>query len=204
MNIDIKDVFKDKNIVWLILLGLIILLLLGAGFLGVLKYQDQKSVLANEQFLLDQNLQRVVKLQHLAANEKQTIETAMEIRQMLPDNVNQGEIFTRIQSLCEEYNVNIKQITFQDVQTRGVAQYLPVNMDLSGSYRNIMSLLDLFSYEKRMILLDSLRVNRSEGTLDVSIVAAAFFENPALVAQPAAASSSSEPADGTAAADATE
>lgn len=177
MNIDLKDLFSDKNVVQLTIIGLIAALMIVGVVLGIRNLNAQNAVVEQEQQTLTTNENRVAYLQRLAAAEEQTRETAAYYKTVLPESASQAELFSSIQKFSEDYDLDILQVGLGEVQERATVSYTPVNMTFEGSYENMLKMLTAFCYDTRIVLLDTVQINSAEKIVTTTVTAAVFFQS---------------------------
>ncbi|MEG2174311.1 MAG: hypothetical protein RR135_02350 [Oscillospiraceae bacterium] len=146
-------------IVILAVISLLLLILTAYQLLGVSDWRVQQ---AAEQQLLDGNLQRLSVLRQTAARDEET-RTAMEqFGIMLPKGVDQNGLFDRIADDSRKHNVVISAIAFSGAEEAvpGV-QRLPLSVDLSGQYGDVMALLEDLVGDEQLAILDSVTMTRA-------------------------------------------
>lgn len=156
-------------------------LLLGFSVRNFISAQMHRVELVIEQQLLNTNMTQLAYLQKLASNEEQTREVLKEYALLLPANANQNEIFTSIQSLSDRYGVSVAQISFDKVkpeETKEV-QKLPVSVTVKGEYGDVMAMLEEFTQEGRLAVVDSMTLQveqASKGTISALVSADIYLQ----------------------------
>ena len=197
MNIDLKDLFKDKQMVRVVLAGFFVLAFLAGVVFGVLKLQEAFAEYENQQSQQDQLLSRLKYLSQLAADDQQTRDTVTAYQEQLPATIRQDTFLARLNEVAAQYHVTITEARFTDPQARGTAQYLPVAVQASGVYANVMEMFDVICYDnQRIITLDTIEVTGTRGEVKVTANLSVFFQ--ASAAPPAAAPAEGAAAEGAA------
>ena len=178
MNINLKDLLKDKAALVLAGLGALMLALVAAIALCLSGVSQQSLLLEQQENLLHASQNRVLYLQQLAGNAEENNRLAEAYRSKLPEAVSQQELFLLLQQLSEDYGVDVTAVVFGDPATRGSIKFQPLSLQLGGDYAQVVQLLNSLCYDGRLIQLDSLALTAKEdaGAVQADLAVSVYYQ----------------------------
>jgi len=105
-----------------------------------------------------------------------------DVRQILPNNQETGDLLAWIKNLGDQSNLDLK--SFSPGQLRPVEFYkeYPVSMNIEGTYHDLGMFFDRISKYSRIINVDNLRISKSnqpDKTINASFTATTFVYDEA-------------------------
>jgi type IV pilus assembly protein PilO len=123
------------------------------------------------------------------------------LRAVLPEEKDVGDLLRRIQTLATQSNLQIKGFKPAPIVTRQMHAEWPINLELDGTYHNLGVFFDRVSKFSRIINVGTVKIKAKEkpapgSTIDVSCTATTFvlIEPKPAPAAPGAAAAPAAPA----------
>jgi Tfp pilus assembly protein PilO len=98
---------------------------------------------------------------------------------MLPEDVNQDQVFTTVQKLSYKYGVSVSNMIFREAVDQEEYSELPVSITLQGDYSKVMAMLEDLTTGDRLVQLDSLSLQSllaDEGIISAQAEAQIYFQ----------------------------
>ena len=155
--------------------------------------QDVRATQATEQAKLDRLRADITKGSATARQLPQFRQEVGELearldnlRAVLPEEKDVGDLLRRIQTLATQSNLQIKGFKPAPIVTRQMHAEWPIDLELDGTYHNLGLFLDRVSKFPRIINVSALAINtktdpQANATVDITCTATTFvlLETPA-------------------------
>lgn len=162
---------------WLTLV--VVVVVLAGAFLYYQQFNNyrlERETLAQEEQALTAAQTRLAAVKKLQEQRDQ-LEADLELlTQLLPDQAGEDKLLVDLQSGADQAKMDFLQIRFSDRVTNQGYVGMPMQLQLNGTYHELLYFLDYLEFYDRALRIDELRVDESEENgLSINIRASAFY-----------------------------
>jgi Tfp pilus assembly protein PilO len=178
---------KPKQL-YFMLLALTVTLALATIAVFILSQRKIDSKITKIQHLsADVELQddRLTELKRLEKDYQELLPLINKVKNILPEQKQQAEIIAQISTLATQSNLELTNLSFQSTTglpgptsqtenaTIGGIKTMPVSFKITGSFSQLLNLLEKFEHQERFMQVNSLAVSKTEDnqlTVDLQLV----------------------------------
>lgn len=85
-----------------------------------------------------------------------------KLKKALPESPEISEIILTLRDLAQENSVKINEIRFEESKTENVLNKLPVNVNVTGDYFEILGFVNKIKEEERIYTFESIYIERDD------------------------------------------
>lgn len=153
---------SNKSLRKLLAISFILIILIAAltnNMLSIKKYSVLKDNL--NQDILESKTQ-VARLENIAKDEKKIAKQIAQLEKFLPQGSSQEDLHFAINEIGSEYKVDFLKVSFSEVSDAEQLKMQPMSVSIIGNYTDVMSMLESFVLDYRLILLEDINIELND------------------------------------------
>ncbi|MEG0899636.1 MAG: hypothetical protein RSD67_04920 [Oscillospiraceae bacterium] len=168
---------NNKSIAIIAILSSFIVIAIIFSALNIVSTIESLKLIEENKVVLSQLESEVISLKNIAKDEDKMSGIIKEYEQILPEDIEQYDIYNTVSDLAHKFNVVLSQVSYENVinettteeQVTGIIpQKISVQLTLQGSYESIMSMLETLSLDYNITVISSVNLNSNGKSVTVA------------------------------------